>query len=302
MSTFPVDNGSLGTQNSRNTVDTGSDTQTSQSTGIVDVVGREIPFTIDTFLQSLPGSLSTILADLANNIIGQLPQIAQDLLSSTALSGVLSGAIGELSNVIAESVGNLAGALQDAAGSLLNEIGEAITEIPGIGPVIQDFAKATGDFANNLSRAYSDLPPDVQAVIQDATVQIGAGILNDNENLRNLSSLFTLPQAEQIRKNINFADNPANDMQQIATQARNLDQVVFQATGNAVFANLSSKAQEGATQIARALQGSDNGFSFKNVIPQANRENIQVVINGELADQTQLRALREDTSTYLNRE
>ena len=302
--TFPVNNGSLGTRNSSNSINTIPNNQVSEPSGIIDVTGREVPFTIDTFLQSLPGSLSTILSSLANNLFQQLPQFAQDLISSTALSGVLSGAISNFSTAISESIGRFAGALQDAASSLLNDIGETISEIPGIGPVLQDFIRVTRNFSNNLSQAYNSLPQSTQEFIQSATLQIGAGIVDGNRNLQNFSSLFTETQTEEIRRNINFTANPASDMQQISTQARNLDQIIFEVTGNDIFANLSSRAQESATQITRLLQSSDNGFVFRNVIPRADLENVQFVVNGQIIDQQQINLdnqLREAADTYINR-
>jgi len=132
-------------------------------TAIQDILSGDIAITFDSFLQGLQGSLSSILQSGLDGLLSKLPAGISDLLNSTGLTGALSGMVDQLSSGLSNALGQMAGALQGAAQQLASGLGEAISSIPGIGPVFDSFTSNLGALTQNLSTAYSNLSPALQA-------------------------------------------------------------------------------------------------------------------------------------------
>lgn len=250
-------------------------------TTIVDPTGQEVTITIDSFLQSLQGSLSSIAG--ASGIAGVLGSTIQTLLNSTGLTGALGGIVQGLGAGLSNALGGLTQSLGNAAQGLMQGLGNAIKSIPGVGPVLGNMSNAISSFAGNLSGAYSNLPTAAQAGINGAIAAVGANVVNrlDIPGVPRINPVVAGVASAALR----FADNPVAQLNQIATTARELDKRTFGETRDATFANVASAASRASKEMQQSVQRNDNGTYQLIQDPDdagANINNTQIVRNGEL--------------------
>ncbi len=250
-------------------------------TTIVDPTGAEVNITIDSFLQSLQGSLSTIQG--SGGLAGVLGSSIQNLLNSTGLTGSLGGLVQGLGNGLSNALGGLTQALGNAAQGLMQGLGNAIQSIPGVGPALGNMSNAISSFAGNISGAYNNLPTAAQAGINGAIAAVGANVVNrlDIPGLPRINPAVAGVATAALR----FADNPAAQLNQIATSARELDRRTFGETRDPTFANIASTASRASREMSNSIQRDQSG-NYQLIQDtddaQANINNTQVVRNGEL--------------------
>jgi hypothetical protein len=250
-------------------------------TTIVDPAGQEVTITTDSFLQSLQGSLSSISG--ASGLGGILGGAIQNLLNSTGLTGALGGLVQGLGAGLSNALGGLTQALGNAAQGLMQGLGNAIKSIPGVGPVLGNMSNAISSFAGNISSAYSSLPTAAQAGINGAIAAVGANVVNrlDIPGVPRINPAVAGVATAALR----FSDNPAAQLNQIATSARELDRKTFRETRDPTFANVASAASRASREMSNAIQRDASGnyqLIQDNEQAAANINKTQIVINGEL--------------------
>lgn len=246
-------------------------------TSIQDPSGQNVTITIDSFLQGLQGSLSSIAG--AGGIGGLIGGMMNNLLSSTGLTGALGGLVSGLSAGLSNALGGLTNALGQAASGLAQGLGNAIKSIPGVGPAISGMSNAIGNFAGNLSGAYNNLSPTLQAGVNGAVAAVGANIVNklDIPGVPRISPGI----AAGVVASVSFANNPVAQLNEIATTARNLDRRTFGETRDPTFANVASAASRAAQQMQQTVQRAEDGsYQLIKDLDDANaniNKNSQVV-------------------------
>ena len=252
---------------------------------ITDATGATVNITPDSFLQGLAGSLSNIIQQGLSGLLSNLPGALQDLLSSTGLAGALSGLVEGLSGALSDALGNLTGALSEIGTKLASGLGDAISSIPGVGPVFDQFTAGVGDFVSNVSNAYGALPPGPKAIVDGAIGAVGANLINkiDIPGLPRIDPTT----AGVVTGAISFATNPAVQLNTIAQNATAMDKKTFPTTNDPVFANLSSACSRAATEMNNCIQQNSNGtWSFLKVLERDNVENIATVRDGAIVTPT----------------
>lgn len=224
-------------------------------TAIQDPAGQDVTITIDSFLQGLQGSLSSIAG--AGGIAGLIGGMMSNLLSSTGLTGALGGLVSGLSEGLSSALGGLTNALGQAASGLAQGLGNAIQSIPGIGPAITGMSNAIGNFTGNLSSAFNNLSPALQAGVNGAVAAVGANVVNrlDVPGLPRINPAI----AGATIAAVSFANNPVAQLNEIATTARTLDRRTFGETRDPTFANVASAASRAANEMQQNIQRSDTG-------------------------------------------
>lgn len=250
-------------------------------TTITDPTGQEVTITIDSFLQGLQGSLSSIAG--AGGFGGILGGAIQGLLNSTGLTGALGGLVQNISAGLSNALGGLTQALGNAAQGLMQGLGNAIKSIPGVGPVLGNMSNAISTFAGNLSSAYSNLPPAAQAGINGAVAAVGANVVNrlDIPGVPRINPTVAGVAAAALK----FSDNPAAQLNQIAVTARDLDRRTFGETRDPAFANIASAASRASREMQNSMQRNENGTYQLVQDPddaKANINNTQIISNGAL--------------------
>lgn len=256
-------------------------TQTTRPTTIEDATGSEVTITTDSFLQSLQGSLSDITSggDIGNVLGGAL----QNLLSSTGIVGALSGIVEQIGPALSSALGGLTQALGTAVQELGQGLGNVIQNIPGVGPALGNMSNAISNFSENISGAFANLPEQVQQGINGIASTIGTDVINGSSTTK-ISSLNPT-DAETAASSLEFNDNPAAQLNQIATTARNLDKLIFGETKSTAFANVASAASKASKEIANSTQRNENGNYELIQDPDqagASIDRTQIVTNGEL--------------------
>lgn len=259
-----------------------TDSPAAARTSIQDPTQADVEITVDSFLQGLQGSLSS----LAQGIGGLLGGAMQQLMSSTALSGALGGLMNGLSEGLGKALGGLANALGDAANGIMTGLGNAIKSIPGVGPVLSNMTNAIGDFAGNISKGFNDLPQGVQAGVNGAIAATGAALLNKtNIGLPKISPAI----AGTVVASLTMADNPAAQLRQIASTAKEVDRKTFPETRDPRFANIASAATKAAKEMEKNIRRNDDGDFQMNRNPERAESNIQktqVITNGAITPTT----------------
>jgi hypothetical protein len=259
-----------------------TDSPAAARTSIQDPTQADVEITVDSFLQGLQGSLSS----LAQGISGLLGGAMQQLMSSTALSGALGGLMSGLSEGLGKALGGLANALGDAANGIMTGLGNAIQSIPGVGPVLSNMTNAIGDFAGNISKGFDNLPQGVQAGVNGAIAATGAALLNKtNIGLPKISPAI----AGTVVASLTMADNPAAQLRQIASTAKEVDRKTFGETKDPRFANIASAATKAAKEMEKNIQRNDNGDFQMNRNPErasADIQKTQVIRNGAIVETT----------------
>lgn len=252
---------------------------------IQDASSQEVTITVDSFLQSLQGSLSSIAG--AGGIAGVLGGAIQNLLGSTGLTGALGGIVQGLGSGLSNALGGLTQSLGNAAQGLMQGLGNAIQSIPGVGPVLGNMSNAISGFAGNLSTAYGNLPTAAQAGINGAIAAVGANVVNrlDIPGVPRINPTVAGIATAALR----FADNPVAQLNQIATTARELDKRTFGETRDPTFANVASAASRASREMQQSVQRNDNGTYQLIQDPEdagADIAKTKVVKNGELQPTT----------------
>ena len=256
---------------------------------VQDASGNEVAITLDSFLQGLQGSLSSILQQGLSGLLSKLPAGIQDLLNSTGITGALSGLVENLSPALSDALGQMAGALGDAASQLAGGLGDAISNIPGVGPVFDNFSQNLGAFTDNLSEAYGNLSPALQAGVDGLVAGAGASLVN-KLNIPGLPNIDPVAAGATVA-GLRFATNPAVDLGNLGEAAKQLHEKTFGNTGNNIFATIASNAFRSSREMQTAIQPSDDrgGFQFVNSIEQAQSDitKTHVVKDGAVVDTPQ---------------
>lgn len=249
-------------------------------TAIQDPSRGVVEITVDSFLQGLQGSLSS-LGGLGGVLGGLMQGALGQLMNSTGLSGALGGLVQGLDGSLSNALSGMSEALGSAVGSLAQGLGNAISNIPGIGPAFNQLSQSVGNFANNIGNAFNSLPADQQRLVSDIASGIGANLVNRRLN----RSRPNQQETRQVTNNLQFQENPAAQIKEIADSAAQLDRKVFEQTDDPVFAKLSNAANRAAQEMARAQTINANGtYGLRKQTEQERVENIVKCVNGQIVD------------------
>lgn len=254
-----------------------------ERTKVLDPLLAEVISSIDTFLQSLPGSLSSILSSGLQSLFDKLPGTIQNLLNSTGLTSVLGGMVETLSAELSNAMTELSSKLQSAAGELLSGLGEKISQIPGIGPLFQNFSNSIGDLSTNLNDAFGQMPANIQEISKNVSAQIAP-------NLRNGIDTNVLGQIpEQIQKQfsniVEFKDNPVASLINLTGAAKDIQQKILNFLPTNIFGDISSTANVAKKAMDKVITTKPNGnYGLVNSYEKAvaNVNNTYTVDNGEV--------------------
>ncbi len=274
-----------------------SDANGGLSTAIQDVLGNLINQTADSFLQSLPGSLSQIIGGAVKSLSGLLGGVMQNLLSSTALTSTLGNVISTVSGAIGGAVKDVAGALTDVAGTLFTGLGNVISEIPGMAPIVQDFSTAVKGLGNTISTAYKGLDPVLKTAVDASIAGVGAKLL-DKAGLPSINP----GTAAAIAGTISFVNNPANSFSSLASTSRAMDDKIFEKTGDSTFGNLAAKAEFAAQEFEKVLTVDSTGSFILNNTPAKLVDEVRSVTNNTLGDVLPKDVIRAFTGTIFSNE
>lgn len=249
-------------------------------TELVDILGNIIGHPVDTFLQGgLPGSLSQILGGVASSLLGQLGGVMNNLLSTTGLTSTLGNVFGQVSSALGSAIGDVAGALTGAAGELFNGLGNVISEIPGMAPVVRDFSSAVKGLSSGISTAYSGLDPLLKTGV-DAALGYGTAKLLNKVGLPSIQPKL----AAQIAGAISFGSNPALGFANVADTSRAMDKKIYSITGNSTFGNLAAKCQIAANEMEKCITSNSFGkFGIANT-PINLVDEVRAITAGSVSD------------------
>ena len=247
-------------------------------TEIQDTTTNAVEYIADSFLQGVQGGLSSIAGSFLGGLLGKLPGVMGDLLSSTGLSGALGSALGAIDGAIGNALGAVSGALGDMAGKLANGLGAAISGIPGVGPVFDQFSRGIGDFAKNLSGAVNGLPTGLQDILSGAAANVGANLVGKIFNKPNITS----KAGKQIAKDIIFNENPVGQLNSMASLAKQIDKKTFKTTNDPAFANMATACKRCAKKFRTKLVKKNNGFGVS--VEEKAKENtiLGIVVDGQV--------------------
>lgn len=257
-------------------------------TSIQDPALSNVEITIDSFLQGLQGSLSSVLQQGLSGLLSKLPGGIQDLLNSTGLTGALSGMVNQLTAGLGDALGKMTSALQGAASQLASGLGNAISNIPGVGPVFDSFTQNLGSFTDTLKTAYTGLPPVLQAGVDGVVTGVGASLLN-KVNIPGLPNIDPVLAGSTVAA-LRFATNPAIDLSNLSDAAKNLHQKIFDQTGSTVFADIAGTARRSSQEMNKVIQQTPTGdYSFVKSIEEAESDVTQthVIQNGTVINTPQ---------------
>ncbi len=247
-------------------------------TEIQDTTTNAVEYIADSFLQGVQGGLSSIAGSFLGGLLGKLPGVMGDLLSSTGLSGALGSALGAIDGAIGNALGAVSGALGDMAGKLASGLGAAISGIPGVGPVFDQFSRGIGDFAKNLSGAVNGLPTGLQDVLSGAAANVGANLVGKIFNKPNITS----KAGKQIARDIIFNENPVGQLNNMASLAKQIDKKTFGTTNDPAFANMATACKRCAKKFRTKLVKKNNGFGV-SVEEKAKEDTILgIVVDGQV--------------------
>lgn len=247
-------------------------------TEIIDSTTNTVELMKDSFLQGLQGGLSSLIGNGLAGLLGNLPGVMSNLLSSTGLSGALGSAFAAIDGALGNALGAVSGALGDMAGKLANGLGAAISSIPGVGPVFSQFTKGIGEFTNNLTGALNGLPPGLKGVLSNAAFNVGANLVGKLTNKSNITSSV----GKDIANNITFNDDPQAQLNNMANLAKQIDRKTFKNTNDPAFANMASACKKCAKQFGTRLVKKNNTYGI-SIEPQVKQDTILgVVIDGEI--------------------
>tara|TARA_R110000772_G_scaffold53308_12_gene122110 strand:- start:3928 stop:5211 length:1284 start_codon:yes stop_codon:yes gene_type:complete len=247
-------------------------------TEIIDATTNTVELMKDSFLQGLQGGLSSLIGSGLAGILGNLPGVMGNLLSSTGLSGALGSALGAIDGALGNALGAVSGALGDMAGKLANGLGAAISSIPGVGPVFGQFTKGIGEFTKNLTGALNGLPPNLKGALSNAAFNVGANLVGKLTNKSNITSSV----GKNIANKILFNDDPRAQLNNMANLAKQIDRKTFKNTNDPAFADMASACKKCAKQFGTRLvkKNSLYGISIKQQVEEETV--LGVVVNGQV--------------------
>jgi|DEB0MinimDraft_10_1074344.scaffolds.fasta_scaffold00029_8 hypothetical protein len=249
-----------------------------QRTSIVDPAGEAVEITIDSFLQGVQGSLSSIGG---GNIFGaMLGGALGGLLNSTGLTGSLASIGGAFGGALNGALGGLSNALGQAAGGLAQGIGKAISSIPGVGPVFGQFTRDVGGLVSNINGAINRLPADQKALMQAAAVGVGANLVN--RAIRSKPNISAV-DAVAIAANLEFDEHPAVACKNVSDRARELHTLCNPTINDPLFDKLYSSAREAAIEFDKEIIRKSNGrYGLRKQTTNERIEQVRKVINGSV--------------------
>lgn len=249
-------------------------------TAILDPAKANVTIMVDSFLQGLAGSLSSIGG--IGGILGSAMQGALgSLLSSTGLSGALGKVTEGLNGALSGALSNMSSALGNVAGNLVNGLGNAISNIPAIGPAFNQFTQGVGNFMNNVNNAFNSLPTDAQQIVSGISRNIGANLVDRALNKRSTNRT----QNETVVKNLEFQDNPTGQLRDIAVACTMMDKKVYKETQDPVFGILSNAANKAAEEMERSTFIKNNGtYGLRRQTQEELVENIQKCVDGQIVE------------------
>ena len=221
----------------------------------------------------------------------------QNLLSSTALTSTLGNVISTVSGAIGGAVKDVAGALTDVAGTLFTGLGNVISEIPGMAPIVQDFSTAVKGLGNTISTAYKGLDPVLKTAVDASIAGVGAKLL-DKAGLPSINP----GTAAAIAGTISFVNNPANSFSSLASTSRAMDDKIFEKTGDSTFGNLAAKAEFAAQEFEKVLTVDSTGSFILNNTPAKLVDEVRSVTNNTLGDVLPKDVIRAFTGTIFSNE
>lgn len=248
-------------------------------TSIENLLQNIVQITTDSFLQGLPGSLSSIVGSAAQSLLGQLPSVMQNLLSTTSLTNVFGNVVSGIGSAIGDALGGLANGLVDAGKALFTDLGGIISDIPGLGPIVQDFSGAVKGLGDTLSTAYNGLDPGLKAIVDGTVAGAGAKLL-DKVGLPSIDPAT----AALIAGTISFSTNPANNIRAVAGTSRQMDAKIYPTTGNNIFGNLAASADLAATELDKVLTTNTGDIFTLTNVPVDIQTDIRSVVNGAIGD------------------
>jgi hypothetical protein len=262
-----------------------------ERTEILDPASSPVTITTDTF--DVPGATVTPCAGAAggggggggggglagqalSQLLGGLPEAAQQMVNATGLTGALAGVAQEIDGEIAGALGQISNTLNEAAGALFTDVANTVTNIPGLGPAIESITKNISAFNSDLQGAFATLDPGLQQVIGTAVNAVGANI--NNPLIRTgFTTLFTPAQARGIIQGLQLPNNPATQIAQIARASGVAAPIMNEFFGNTVFSQLQSRALTASTQLNRAIVPNGTQFQVRLQLPNINPAVTQVV-------------------------
>jgi hypothetical protein len=253
-----------------------ADNPSEKRTLIIDATTDTVELMKDSFLQGLQGGLSSILGQGVAGLLGNLPSAMQNLLSTTGLTGALGGALSAIDGALGNALNKVSGALGSMAGQLAQGLGTAISGIPGVGPIFEQLGKGIGDFTNNLTGALNGMPPELKGVLAGTAASVGANLVGKLTK----SGKLNAQQGRDIAKKIVFQDNPAGQLNTIASVADKLDKKTFKTTNNTIFGDVASQCRLCAREFdTKLVKKTDATFGI-NCQVSGNIKNVATVNNG----------------------
>jgi hypothetical protein len=172
----------------------------------------------------------------------------------------------------------VSGALGDMAGKLANGLGAAISSIPGVGPVFNQFTKGVGEFTKNLTGALNGLPPNLKGALSNAAFNVGATLVGKLTNKSRISSSV----GKNITNNISFNDDPRAQLNNMANLAKQIDRKTFKNTNDPAFANMASACKKCAKQFGTRLVKKNNLYGISIQQKVVEETVLGVVVNGQV--------------------
>jgi len=287
-----LDAAAASAQNQQAAADSRGGNTEPERTEILDPASSPVTITVDTF--DVPGATVTPCAGpagapgggggggggLAGQALGQLlgglPEAAQQMVNATGVTGALAGIAQEIDGEIAGALGQISNTFNQAAGALFTDVANTITNIPGLGPAIENITKNISAFNSDLQGAFATLDPGLQQVIGTAVNAVGANI--NNPLIRTgFTTLFTPAQARGIIQGLQLPNNPATQIAQIARASGVAAPIMNEYFGNTVFSQLQSRALTASTQLNRAIVPNGTQFQVRLQLPTINPAVTQVV-------------------------
>lgn len=247
------------------------------TTRIIDRSGREVEITTDTYLQGLQGSLSSTSSNRLNS--DQFGGFLGNALGGTALAAVTAAVVIPLAPKLGQAMDGFASSLGQAAGKLTGSIGAGMEKLPGVGPLVANVNKSLDSFSKNIGLGIAGVPIQGQQIMGGIVLGIGANIVGNKIKKKRIAD----KDAEIIRRDMEFKDNPAAQLNTIATQCHKLGTKVDGTLNDPAFSILAQDAKRASNEMSKVILRKSNGrYGFKNSITDEQLGLITKVINGNL--------------------
>lgn len=172
-----------------------------------------------------------------------------------------------------------ASSLGQAAGKLTGSIGAGMEKLPGVGPLVANVNKSLDSFSKNIGLGIAGVPIQGQQIMGGIVLGIGANIVGNKIKKKRIAD----KDAEIIRRDMEFKDNPAAQLNTIATQCHRLGTKVDGTLNDPAFSILAQDAKRASNEMSKVILRKSNGrYGFKNSITDEQLGLITKVINGNL--------------------